>query len=375
VGSRREIAKERMLRLLSTDARASMNIIASKMGIARRSAYSLFNEIAEERGLKFVPEVDIEHLWKWEFIKKARLRTKRGILAEAMEELPVAGFGEYMVFVKFVGASPGDDELTKAVGASPLPQFAARLRGANDLMIYAVARNYEEALEFAGDLGKRLGRRRATAHVSRVWGSFGFFPLSERLISQFDIFDSYKNLLIGLNESGRMTFSEVGRKSNQGPAQMLYAYDRLVRTGILRRITYFEEKPNRASSVLFTVRVTDTKAFEASRDAWFMKLISEYEKRENECVFICNTPCPIGMLIVARFESDARMARFRGMMRSTLKGVDVSHSKVGKVLLGHLGIRDFDMRYTGQYKSLAMRRLVPRLNEAKIVVADNPDAL
>ena len=364
-----------MLRLLSVDARASMNIIAGKMGIARRSAYGLFNELVEEHGLRFVPEVDIEHLWKWEFIKKARLRTKRGILAEAMEEPPVAGFGEYMAFVKFTGPVPDDSEIADAVGASPLPQFAARLSGAQDLMIYSIARNYEDALEFAGNLSKRLGKHKPLIHVSRIWGSFGFFPLSDRLINQFDIFDSYKNLLIGLNESGRMTFSEVGRKSNQGPAQMLYAYDRLVRTGILNRITYFEEKPKKMASVLFTVKVTSAKAFEESRDAWFMKLIGEYKDRENECVFMCNTPCPVGMLVVARFESDARMHKFLGMMKSSLRGVDVSHSRMGKVLVGHLGIRDFDMRHTRQYKSLAMRRLVPRLNEAKVVVSDNPDAI
>ncbi|VVB76769.1 Uncharacterised protein [uncultured archaeon] len=369
--------KCKVIRQLGIDARISMKTLMSSVGGARSSAYGLFNSVTSEYGLKFVPEINISNLWKWEFIKRARMQTKRGIIAEAtMEELPVAGFGEYMVLVKFAGKPPGDEIIRAALSAFDAPQFAARLDGDYDLIIYAVARSYEEALEFTDGFSKKLDKQNMTTYTNRVWGIFGFFPVNAKLIGKFDIFDSYKNLLLGLNESGRKTFSDIGRKANQGPAQMLYAYDRLVRTGILRRITYYETKPKSTINVLFKIKATNAKSFDGAKDAWFMRLIKEYEKMENECVFMCDIPSPKGMLVIGSFEKADRLKNFVGMMKSSLDGIEITQTKITSVLQGSLGIRDFDMRYTQQYASLARRRMVPRLNEKPVeAISDNPDAL
>lgn len=285
--------RDAILKQLSVDARISMKTLSGSTRSAKGNAYGLFKEVVDEYGLRFVPEISIENLWKWEFIKKARMQTKRGIITEAMDAIPITGFGEYLVLVKFRGAAPGEDSIVEALGASYAPQFAARLRGNDhDLLVYVVSRSYEDALEFANAFGRKLGKQRMVTQVDRIWGNFGFFPLNAKVISQFDIFDSYKNLLIGLNGSGRDTFSEIGRKAGQGPAQMLYAYDRLVRTGIMKRITYYEEKPKSRINVLLTLKITNVKSFGETKDAWFMRLIKEYGNAENECVFMCDTASP-----------------------------------------------------------------------------------
>jgi DNA-binding Lrp family transcriptional regulator len=368
--------RDTILKQLSVDARISMKTLSGSTGGAKGNAYGLFNKVVEEYGLRFVPEISIENLWKWEFIKKARMQTKRGIITEAMDAIPITGFGEYLMLVKFIGAAPDDEKIVEALGTSYSPQFATRLKGNDhDLLVYVVARSYEDAVELANSFGKKLGKHRMVTHIDRVWGKFGFFPLNEKVISQFDIFDSYKNLLIGLNGSGRDTFSEIGRKAGQGPAQMLYAYDRLVRTGIMKRITYYEDRPKGGINLLLTLKTVNPKSFDETKDAWFMKLIREYERAENECVFMCDTASPRGMLVIASFQSAGRAGKFVGAIRSTLKGVVVSRAEIGGVLMGHLGIRDFDMRYTQQYRSLAIRRLVPRIAEKGIgTVSDNPDA-
>lgn len=364
-----------IMKQLSVDARASMKTLSRSTGSAKGNAYGMFKSVADEYGLRFVPEINIDNLWKWEFVNRARMRTKRGILNEAMEAIPISGFGEYLVFAKFSGKAPDDGRIREALGESYAPQFAARLGGgAHDLLIYMVARSYEDAIEFANSFGKKLGKQRMTMYTNRVWGSFGFFPLTAKLISQFDIFDSYRNLLVGLNGSGRDTFSEIGRKAGQGPAQMLYAYDRLIRTGILRRITYYEEKPKGGINVLLTLKSVNAKSFDGTKDAWFMRLIRDYAKEENECVFMCDIASPKGMLVIASFRTAARVGKFVAAIKSSLEGVEVSREELGGVLLGHLGIRDFDMRYTQQYRSLALRRLVPRIGEEQpSAVSDNPD--
>ena len=368
--------KSKMLRLLSVDARISMQDLANQLKTTKVNAYSLFNEVAGEYGLRFVPEISIDKLWKWEFIKRARLRTKRGILAEAVDELPLTGFGEYLVFIKFVGKRPADDEVVKAMGKSYAPQFAARTKGAYDLVIYAIERSYEDAVRFTDTLSKNLDKYKMLAYTSRVWGSFGFFPLNNKLIEQFDIFDTYKNLLFGLNDGGRSTFTDIGKRYSQGPAQMLYAYDRLARTEILKRVTYFESRPKNGFGVLAIVKTQSEKEFDDSRDRWFAKLTKDYEKRENECAFICETPNPKGLAVLAEFRSAVAANRFLASMKKSLKGAQVDKILVGKVLAGSPGVRDFDMRYTSQYRSLERKKLVPAIAQKAIEMpVENPNAV
>lgn len=375
-GKSKKELRGRILRLLSVDARMSMQDLANSLKTTKVNAYALFNEISGAYSMRFVPEIGIDKLWKWEFIKRARLRTKRGILAEAVEELPLTGFGEYLVFIKFVGKKPSDAEIVKAIGNSYAPQFAARTRGEYDMAVYVVERSYEDAIRFTDTLSKNLDKYKMLAYTNRIWGNFGFFPLSNKLIEQFDIFDTYKNLLFGLNESGRSTFTDIGKRYSQGPAQMLYAYDRLARTEILKRVTYFEARPEGSVSILAIAKTENEKAFDESRDRWFAKMIKEYEKKENECVFMCDTPNPKGVAVIGHFATKANANRFLSSMRSGLKGSAVDSLEITKVLLGSLGVRDFDMRYTHQYKHLERKKLVPAATtKGPETPVENPDAV
>ncbi len=367
--------KGRMLRLLSVDARISMQDLANSLKTTKVNAYNAFNELSGEYGLRFVPEISIDKLWKWEFIKRARLRTKRGILAEAVEELPLTGFGEYLVLVKFVGKKPADEEVVRAIGNSYAPQFAAKAKGEYDLVIYVVERSYEDAVRFSDVFSKNLSKYRMLAYTTRVWGNFGFFPISNKLIEQFDIFDTYKNLLFGLNDGGRNTFTDIGKRFNQGPAQMLYAYDRLARTEILKRVTYFESKPRDNYLLMAIAKVDNDKAFEDSRNGWFVKLVKEYEDKENEFVFMCDTPSPRGAVVISELANKAAAGKFLSKMKKGLKGAEISGMQLTKVLLGGLGIRDFDMRYTSQYRRLERGRALPAAAEKGLETVENPNAL
>ncbi len=366
--------KDKALRLLSVDARISMQELANKLGTTKANAYGVFNEVLDEYGMQFVPEISIDKLWKWEFIKKARLRTKRGIIAEAEEELPLTGFSEYIIRIKFFGKQPSDEEITKAIGTSYIPQFAARTTGECDLLIYAVARSYEDALMFTGSINKSLGKYDMLAYTDRAWSCFGFFPVSNKLIEQFDIFDTYKNLLFGLNGAGRNTFTEIGKKFNQGPAQMLYAYDRLAKTEILKRVTYFESKPKTVINAAAIIRVRNINDYEKELNVWYMKLVKDYEKSENECVYMCDIANPKGTLVLAGFHTKDKANKFFSAIRSNLKGVEVSRIDLTKVVMGNMGMRDFDMRYTWQYKCLERKKLVPSMRERlQEIPVENPD--
>ncbi len=372
----KEELKGKVLRLLSVDARMSMQDIANSLKTTKINAYALFNEAVGDYGMKFVPEISIDKLWKWEFIKRARLRTKRGILAEAVDELPATGFSEYIIFIKFIGKEPKDEEIVKAAENSYIPQFVARLKGEYSLMMYAVARSYEDAVQFTDSMEKQLSKYRMLAYTTRIWSSFGFFPMNKKLMDQFDIFDTYKNLLFGLSDAGRNTFTEIGKVFNQGPAQMLYAYDRLARTEILKRVTYFESKPKNSTKVVALLKVQNEKLFEETKINWFAKLIKDYGRTSNECVFVCELPNPKSMMLIADLGGKTRVDKFLAGVRSCIKGIEPSKMLITRVLSGNLGIRDFDMRYTPQYRSLERKGAVPALHAKSIEsVVENPNEL
>ncbi len=373
----REEMKHKILRLLSVDGRMSIRDIAAVLKTSKATAYNMFQETVEEYDLRFTPEIDVGELWRYEFVKQARTHSKKEILEDVVDKVPLIGLEEYIVLLKFTGKIPPEDRVAKALGDSYMPQYAARLRGDYDFLIYLVAREYFDVAAYLIEVGKKLKGFKFTTDLQRLSRGYGFFPLRTELIKQFNLFDTYLNLLVGLNENGRATLSEIGRnaKKRTGSAQMLYAYERLKKTGILQRVTYYEARPKNVINAIIQVNVTEQYAYQASKTKWHMRMVKGYADQHNEYTFMCDISSPLGFLMFASFENGDEEEEFYDEIKSTFKGAELKFYTITKALLGHLGIRDFDMQYTNQYKSLERQRLVPkrRISSIKDEAVENPD--
>lgn len=356
---RREELKAKMLKLLSTNGRMSIGDLGKNLGITKPSAYHLFLETIKEYDLRFIPEIDIEKIWKYEFIKLARMRTKKEILDEAIEEIPEAGFQEYMALFKFRGRQPSDDEIRKALGNSYMPQFVARLGGEYGMVMYAVARRYNDITGFVVEFVKRL-KWDTTSEMNRISVDTGYFPLKKELLEKFNISETYLALLMGLNEDGRQEFISIAKKYKKEQQGMVYAMDRLKRTEILKRVTYYEGKQKSTVNAIIQMKVTNYAKFFAKRDNWFMEMVKNNEKRHNEYVYMCDVSNPLGILIFASFADKARAKKAFNEMKRANGGVELKYIPIKSILVGQLGIRDFDMRYSDQYKILERNKKVSR---------------
>ncbi len=373
----REEMKTEVLRLLSVDARMSIRDLAAALKVSKATAYNIFQEVVKEYDLHFTPEINIGELWRYEFVKQARTHSKKEILEDIVDTVPLIGFEEYVILLKFSKKVPKEEQLLKALGDSFMPQFVARLRGNYDFIIYLVAREYYEVASFLIDVGKKLKGFQFTTDLQRLDRGYGFFPLKTELIKQFNLFDTYLNLLVGLNENGRATLSEIGRESKKktGSAQMLYAYERLKKTGILQRVTYYEGKPKNVVDAMIQISITDHYAYQQSKTKWHMEMVKGYEKRHNEYTYMCDISSPLGFLMFMSFDNGDDAEKFVDRLKAVYKGVDITYYTLTEVLMGHLGIRDFDMRYTGQYQMLERLKLVPRLStrQPKTAAVENPN--
>jgi len=367
---RKTIIKNEMLRFLSIDGRASIESISKHLKMPKATTYSIFNEVVKEYGLHFVPEIDLEEVWKHEFIRISKHKsTKREIREEALAKIPELGAEEYMTFVKFNKEVPSDEEITRALSTFTVPQFVAKLHGEEDLVIYEVGKSFYALNKFLISFSKSLKDYDMLMNTSRIVTTFGFFPIRNELIEELMLSDSAKALLEGLNIDGRGEIKEIAKRFYQKPELLLYAMERLKGSGLLKRITYFEAQPKSNINGIIKIAITNESNFLDSRNKWFAELIKMKPNEHIRYVYICDILNPSGILVFVNLSSNEEIDNLLNTMRKILKGVEINYITITKTLLGNLGIRNFDMHYSDQYKYLERESRVPKMQkkEEKII--------
>jgi hypothetical protein len=137
--------------------------------------------------------------------------------------------------------------------------------------------------------------------------------------------------------------------------------ERLKEGGLLKRITYFEAQPQSNINGIIKIAITNESDFLDSRNKWFTELIKMKPDEHLKYVYICDILNPSGILVFVNLSSNEEIDNLLNTIRKILKGVEISYITMTKTLLGNLGIRNFDMRYSHQYKHLELEGLVPRV--------------
>jgi len=359
---KKAIIKNEMLRFLSIDGRASIDSISKHLKMPKATTYSIFNEVVKEYGLHFVPEIDLEDIWKHEFIRISKHKsTKREMREEALAKIPELGVEEYITFIKFNKDVPNDEEILRALSNFTVPQFVAKLHGEEDLVIYEVAKSFYNLNKFLINFSKNLKDYNMLVNTSRIVTTFGFLPIRNELIDELMLSGSAKALLEGLNIDGRGEIKEIAKRFYQKPELLLYTMERLKESGLLKRITYFEAQPKSNINGIIKIAITNESDFLDSRNKWFAELIKIRPEEHLKYVYICDILNPSGILVFVNLSSNEEIDNLLNNMRKVIKGAEISYITMTKTLLGNLGIRNFDMRYSNQYKHLELEGLVPKV--------------
>ena len=366
----KEKRKINVLKLLSINSRLSLSDISEQLKLPKPSLYNLLNELIEEYGMVFVPEINIPNIWKYELIRLSKSHSKKEMLHEAVEKMSSIGFEEYFIMFKFLKKKPGDGEIMKAVAGSYIPQFIAKLNGEYDLMIYAVAQNYSKAASFAISFCDALSKYDATTMLYKISKSDGYFPMTDELIKQFNISTTYQKLLIELNKNGRSKFGDLSYNSRIPQQQLTYAFERLVRSGIISRITYYESKPKNSFHYVISLRTVNISEYIKTRDNWQIDIINDCASKHAEYTFVCDVTSPFGAYVIASFANKADFSAFYSKLKKRVGGMKISYMEMRSILFGNLGIRDFDMRYSINYQYLERKKKVPRFTPKSKIMYD-----
>ncbi|MDE1846597.1 MAG: hypothetical protein KGH52_00885, partial [Candidatus Micrarchaeota archaeon] len=184
-----ELAERTILKDLSVNGRKSIGAIARKLKMPKATVYQIYNKTVEKYGLKFVPELAFEEAWRVELLQAFKRKgTKRELREEVLGKVPEIGFQEYLIFVKFNGKEPHDEELKAALGDSHLPQYVGKVQGGNyNILMYAVTRTYLELEGFIATFGKKLKKYPLTISATKIFVSFGYFPLRNDIIEKINV--------------------------------------------------------------------------------------------------------------------------------------------------------------------------------------------
>jgi len=364
---RREILKSEMLRYLSINGRASIDDIARHIKMPKATTYALFNELVKEYRLHFVPEININDIWKFEFIKISKHKsTKREIKEEALEKIPELGLEEYISFVKFNGAVPSEEEILNAIKDFAEPQYVAKLHGEDDLVIYEVGKSFYNVNKFIINFSKSMKKYNMIINTSRIVTDFGFFPLRNELLDTLMLPDTSKALLEGLNIDARGEIKEIAKRFNKKPELLLYAMDRLKRGGLLERLTYFEAQPKNNIGGIIKIVITNESKFIESKNKFLLELVKQKEGEHTKYTYICDIMNPSGILFFVNLGSNEEIDNITNNFSKVLKGVEMEYITITKSIFGSLGVRNFDMRYSAQYKVLESENLVSKINRREL---------
>jgi DNA-binding Lrp family transcriptional regulator len=343
-----------LLKFLSVNGRATIQELAQKFGMKPEEVSKDLEELSSREGLTFAPEINFENLWLMEFAKQARQQTKRSIIGEASEIVANAGFSEYLLKLDFE-SMPKYEELANATSTKErYVQFLATTKS-KKAYGYVLARTYDDISYIVRGIQSKLSKYQFTLSVIRIFPEWGFFPIDTDMINSFKLFDSYKNLLAGLTKRGRAPFSEIGAEYGQGSTQMLYAYDRLIRTRVLKWVTYYIANISQYS-IAFLELTLKGSGFEKEKEKWYLKMV-----KSEVCpyVYMAHMLSPLGYFGILAFQDKDELEKEINAL-SKFKYAESKVEMLDKILVGKIGLRYFDMRYSSAYAYLESKGLVER---------------
>ena len=355
-----------ILRELSMDARQSLSAMAEKANASKTTVFNELNTLIERNDIRFVPEINLEELWKHELLYTTKWMQKREFRQLDIHQI---GFTEYVGFVKFLGKKPSDAELVKAVSNSYIPQNVSVLYGKYDLFMYLVARDYNELNFFLHNLHKSLKGYKMRIMINPINKTLGFFPLRNELIEQFKLPEKYKKLLLTLNNDSRGQLSQ-GLEMDKNT--ITYIYKTLIDYGIVSRTTIHMRNPDNAFTGIISYSIVDHEKFQRNRFKWFEHMVKMDNNKLGSYTFMADHFDPYGGVIIASARNGTCFDGIKKSLDNLNLGLELDSFVLTRLIFGELGVRNFDLRYTNQYRLLATEGIVPKVKNEYQAESERP---
>ena len=333
----------RLLTCLSMNARMSPSKMASLSKIKKRSVYFRVKALEKEFGIKYIMELDVTKL----------------------------GYMPYLILVKFEKDFPDFEKVKEAFYQEPLIQFAAKVNGDFDLVLYVLDKYVNNIIDDIRNLIYKLelGSYDAKWNIMPITKTYSFIPVRDEFIEkviktkewnrttgkstpkQDEL--KYREFIIlkELNSNSVEDFSEIERKYGLIKGSARYAYTKLRESGIIIRPTMTMAKIQ--MKYLGMIIVTDINEDKIGQTRYkFLSNVIEYGPIINKYILLENIGAPIGAILFLPIISEGDLEKNASRIRNELEGSVIRSMVITEILVGSLSYRRFDNEYSRQHRLL-----------------------
>ncbi|MDE1856166.1 MAG: Lrp/AsnC family transcriptional regulator [Candidatus Micrarchaeota archaeon] len=313
---------KRMLRLLSEDSRMSITELASKLGVSRKTVGDKLKQAERELAVKYTLELD---------------------------EAAIGLVEPHIILVKFTD-KPDYDVIKKMLGSSYIPQVAVSIDGTYNMFIYANAVDAGEYVYWDKTTQIMLSKYRALWQPSDIaFRHLGFFPIRNALLEKLKIPETYKRILLLLNENARMSINEMSKRLGMRPNTLAYKLKKLLKMGYIKRFTITMRTPQNISMMTLFGKYIIGEGFEDDS----MKMRKEVTFLDDKvplisrCLFSAQLIGSYDFFFVGVYDSAAvgmeRLVRYY-KQRFRRHSVKVMHGTIGLPIIGDFPTRNLDVK-------------------------------
>jgi DNA-binding Lrp family transcriptional regulator len=338
----------RLLTALSMNARASFASIGKLIGLSATATYNRIKNLEKRYGIRYVAEIDIDKL----------------------------GFLTYLTMIKFQGEVPTIEQLKKVIGQDPRAQLAFLTKGEHDILLFSLTEAaaagrfnlYKERESIFPNLNARWYR-------APIYIIYDFIPLREEFFEilkervwqrskevprppEDSLSTSEYSVLYELNKNGMMDFSEIDKKYGFDKGRAQYAYQRLRKKGIIKRITMsLTNLPVRSLAVLYVENIND-RGWEETKPHLNSHILKETNGPINRYALEGDTGIPNGTIFLLPVFRDTDLEEAEREL-SIVKNAKVTTLLIASTIVGTPCFRKFDNTHTAHYAKLAKLGVVP----------------
>ncbi len=333
---------KKILTILSMNGRASYKFIGKLTGLDASTVYNKVRNIEKKYGIKYLAELEIQKL----------------------------GYLSYIVLVKFLGNEmPTTNDIKTAFESEPSIQLALLTKGNYDIILYVLSKDNEKISEFPlrVQTSKVFKNYRSKWYVTPCLDVYCFIPLRDKFFELLQNEITIKSrkqetkgnltnreiiVLKELCNDGSIDLLDIDRRNNLDSGAAQYTYHKLIKKGIIRRITINETGFRISYNAIIKTEIFDGEQAEKNRPHFLSSMIEETGTAINKYAFAARISIPEGTLLIMPISNNNTLEKAVDNIKENTKGFEVLSFVITNVLIGNLCYRNFDNAYSRQYELL-----------------------
>ncbi len=348
-------ADNTILKLLSSNARESVAEISKKINLSESATSSRIKKLEERLGIKYTIDLTLDKFHLYRFVAIAKFEER-----------------------------PDFKEVKKLLAEDARIRLVLSARGAYDLFIFMFVKEPLEAEEIVYKLRSHplLAKYKGQWYVSYHSQSYGFIPFRDEFFDMLireklvwkrtkdketqewpkrlpgQLFYSEYATLRALNQNSSTAFNIIDEKYKINFGSSRETYHKLLDSGSIRSATITMTKPPVKDTAIVILEQTDIDEFNKHKKDYFKYRLAEENTLLNKFLLSGDLGAPYGILIVIPVYKNGDLDKIEKELAEVARGTKIHISLISDILVGNLGYRKIESKYTHLYKKLQEEELL-----------------